>query len=242
MLQGSCYTRGSASLGAQMDISPAAVEGAEVRGGFLHDPFLGSQGTLLLLSALPQMWGGNFRSREMGVGTGNFFFCRFLRFTCDGLFQITSFPCKTCWDTYSKHCVSESLVLLVLINTWALLLSLVHLAESHSSWEFSTAGEGCSQQQPSQGVKMGCFSSVCSVSSSACHASCSTCEGPLATHCTSCSFPLALRQGQCLASCGEGFYQAHNICQGKLCTWSQFPSCCQAGFVFPLSHAEPVTA
>lgn len=77
MLQGSCYTRGSASLSAQMDISPAAVEGAEVRGGFLHDPFLGSQGTLLLLSALPQMWGGNFRSREMGVGTGNYFFLSF---------------------------------------------------------------------------------------------------------------------------------------------------------------------
>lgn len=94
MLQGSCYTRGSASLGAQMDISPAAVEGAEVRGGFLHDPFLGSQGTLLLLSALPQMWGGNFRSREMGVGTGNFFFVVFFGSLVMGCFKSPLFLAK----------------------------------------------------------------------------------------------------------------------------------------------------
>ncbi|XP_064005810.1 extracellular matrix organizing protein FRAS1 [Pogoniulus pusillus] len=47
----------------------------------------------------------------------------------------------------------------------------------------------------------------------ACHDSCSTCEGPLATHCTSCSFPLAFRQGQCLRGCGEGFYQDHDVCK-----------------------------
>ncbi|NXS55143.1 FRAS1 protein, partial [Brachypteracias leptosomus] len=48
----------------------------------------------------------------------------------------------------------------------------------------------------------------------ACHDSCSTCEGPLATHCTSCSPPLALLLGQCLQSCGEGFYQEHHVCKG----------------------------
>lgn len=64
---------------------------------------------------------------------------------------------------------------------------------------------------------------MCSASLSACHDSCSTCEGPLATHCTSCSFPLALHLGQCLQGCGEGFYWDHNVCKGKLCTWSKFP-------------------
>lgn len=69
--------------------------------------------------------------------------------------------------------------------------------------------------------------SVCSLSLPACHESCSTCEGPLATHCTSCSFPLALRGGQCLRGCGEGFYQDHSVCEGKLCARSRFPSCCK---------------
>ncbi|XP_025062352.1 extracellular matrix protein FRAS1 isoform X12 [Alligator sinensis] len=48
----------------------------------------------------------------------------------------------------------------------------------------------------------------------ACHESCSTCTGPLATHCTSCPLSLALRQGQCLSSCGEGFYRDHDVCKG----------------------------
>ncbi|KAJ7327207.1 hypothetical protein JRQ81_016966, partial [Phrynocephalus forsythii] len=48
----------------------------------------------------------------------------------------------------------------------------------------------------------------------ACHKSCAACAGPLSTQCTSCSFPLALRQAQCLAACGEGFYQDHTICRG----------------------------
>uniref|UniRef100_A0ABM5GKG1 Extracellular matrix organizing protein FRAS1 n=1 Tax=Pogona vitticeps TaxID=103695 RepID=A0ABM5GKG1_9SAUR len=47
-----------------------------------------------------------------------------------------------------------------------------------------------------------------------CHKSCASCVGPLATECISCSFPLALRHGQCLSACGEGFYQDHTICRG----------------------------
>lgn len=74
---------------------------------------------------------------------------------------------------------------------------------------------------------MGYSRSTCSLSLPACHESCSMCEGPLATQCTSCSFPLALRRGQCLRGCGEGFYQDHNVCEGKLCAWSRFPSCCK---------------
>jgi len=76
------------------------------------------------------------------------------------------------------------------------------------------------------------ISVLCALSLSACHDSCSTCEGPLATHCTSCSFPLALHQGQCLQGCGEGFYQDHNICKGKLCTWRKFPSCYKPVYLY----------
>lgn len=81
MLQGSCCTRDSASLSAHRDISRAAVEGAQVRGVFLHGFFLGSQGTLLVLSALPQTWGGSFESTEMGGRTGDLIFFCVLRFT-----------------------------------------------------------------------------------------------------------------------------------------------------------------
>ncbi|KFO84606.1 Extracellular matrix protein FRAS1, partial [Buceros rhinoceros silvestris] len=77
--------------------------------------------------------------------------------------------------------------------------------------------------------------SVCSLSLPACHESCSTCEGPLATQCTSCSFPLALRGGQCLRGCGEGFYQDHNVCEGchpscRTCVGAGASAClqCQA--------------
>lgn len=163
VLQGSCYMRGSASLSAQTDISRVPVEDAEVRGVFLHhDPVLGSQGTLLLLSALLQMWGGNFKSTEMGVGTGNFsFLCSF---SSVHLGWIVSNNFFSLWDTlrymFKTSCERE-LLLLLLIHKWALQLLLVHLAGSHSSWEFSTAGEGCSQQHYSQGVKMGCFSVLC---------------------------------------------------------------------------------
>lgn len=48
-----------------------------------------------------------------------------------------------------------------------------------------------------------------------CHGSCTGCVGSLPTQCTSCPFPLALRQGQCLSACGEGFYQDHTVCKGN---------------------------
>lgn len=73
MLQGSCYTRGSASLGAQTDISRVPLEDAEVRAVFLHDPFLGSQGTLLMLSAFPRWGEGILRAQKWEWGQGIWF-------------------------------------------------------------------------------------------------------------------------------------------------------------------------
>lgn len=242
VLQGSCYTRGGAFLSAQTDISRAAVEDAEVRGVICMTFSWALEAPSSCSLLFSRCGEGILRAQkcEWGRGIWSFFL-----FSSVHLWWVVSndlFSLRNMLRYILKTLCERELLLLVLINTWALLLSLVHLAESHSSWEFSTAGEGCSQQHHSEGVKMGCFSSVCSVSLSACHASCSTCKGPLATHCTSCSFPLALHQGQCLESCGEGFYQDHNICKGKLCTWNELPSCWKPGFVFPLSYAEPVNA
>lgn len=128
--------------------------------------------------------------------------------------------------------VGVIIIVFLVINACALLLSLVHRAEYRASWEFPLLPGGyCSQQHSLQGGKWGFFSWVCSLSLSACHDSCSTCEGPLATHCTSCSLPLALRQGQCLRGCGEGFYQDHDVCRGKQCALVKFLSCCKSPYL-----------
>lgn len=93
-------------------------------------------------------------------------------------------------------------------------------AGSCQSWLGAAAVSSAARKEGKQRY----FSPVCSVSLSACHDSCSTCEGPLATHCTSCPRPLALRQGQCLQDCGEGFYQDHDVCKGKICAQSSSPA------------------
>lgn len=75
MLQISCYTTGNAFQSAQMDISQAAMEDAEVRDIYA--------GTLSLSRHCPHvvffstnvyLWGRNFQSAELRVGIGNLIF------------------------------------------------------------------------------------------------------------------------------------------------------------------------
>lgn len=108
VLQGSCYTRGGAFLGAQTDISRAAVEDAEVRGVICMTFSWALEAPSSCSLLFPRCGEGILRAQKCEWGQGIWYFFCFLQFTCDGLFRMTSFPCETCWDTYSKHCVSES--------------------------------------------------------------------------------------------------------------------------------------
>lgn len=56
---------------------------------------------------------------------------------------------------------------------------------------------------------------VFSASPAACHSSCAACAGPSATQCSLCPGSLVLHQGQCIPSCGEGFYPQHGVCKGR---------------------------
>lgn len=99
------------------------------------------------------MMGSAFRSAQLGISrvamedaeVRNVFTWLFLRLSAPCLVK----HIKTHWDIYSKHCMSELLLLLV-INTRVLLLSLVCIA--HASWELSLLGGGGCGQQHSRSI------------------------------------------------------------------------------------------
>lgn len=51
------------------------------------------------------------------------------------------------------------------------------------------------------------------LSGAACKPQCSTCSSGL--ECSSCQPPLLMRHGQCVSTCGDGFYQDRHSCAGN---------------------------
>lgn len=49
----------------------------------------------------------------------------------------------------------------------------------------------------------------------ACQPQCSTCTSGL--ECSSCQPPLLVQHGQCVSTCGDGFYEDRHSCAGKHC-------------------------